>query len=384
LKRILFALQVTVLSSTFWAAQASARPAFDEYAEGLVKQRDYLGLRIFLKSYANYPKKSVQSWRYTRGLVDAVPQAGFDLLYAWKFVAPELGPSTQEINRKWETANRLMLEKKFRESVEILTELTENVKVRMLKLPRTSPVRSSLTVLYPYLLHSLGRALYGSGNYADAKKVYAWIPAGYVFFRQVLFERMWNFYQLGDAAGTLASIASQKSAFYGPYLHPEAYLLQIYIYKRLCRDQELEFALRELRTFKSELDRGSFTLERWARWDTEHYVLFRLINPENLEFTNGIPRATRVAELKGIQQKLQRQYDQQLRTLRAGIDKVLAFSSMAALSNTNDQLNPIEKVKSRAEIIRSGYEVWPFDLGEEWSDEIGTQKFLGSSQCTSR
>ena len=106
--------------------------------------------------------------------------------------------------------------------------------------------------------------------------------------------------------------------------------------------------------------------------------------PENLEFTNGISRAARVAELKSVHQKLQRHYELQIRTLKTGIDKVLAFSSMAALSNTNDQLNPIEKIKSRSEILRSGYEVWPFDLGEEWSDEIGTQKFLGSTQCTSR
>ncbi len=361
---------------------------FTQTLQTFLEDEDYLGLRIFLKKYALNKKKTKRSWYITRRVLDVAPQAGFDLLYVWKHISPlKRTPLEVRLQNQWQNAQQLMLRKKFSASVDVLTGLATEIRGKLSKLEATQKEDvvdleyENITIVYPYILHSLGRALFGAGRFAESAEVYSWIPSGYAGIRQVLFEKMWAAYRAGDAGGALAAIASQKSAYFSPFLEPEAYLLQIYLYKRLCRSNELENVLKELHYFRDSLKDKSFSLVKWAGWDMESLTLLRLLKKNNYVEKNGISKALRHAEGRYIYSRLKKLYAADVNRLNSQISKVIAFSGMAVLSNTSSQLKPIKKLASRAELLKSSKEIWPYDKGEEWLDEIGTQHYLGGSQC---
>lgn len=358
-------------------------PSFDEYLKTLVQSKDYLGLRIVLKAYAVQPKKSKATWLSTRRLLDGTPQVGQDLLLAWKYIAPYPRSATEKkFQDRWTEAQRLMLKRQFNESAKILEQLVVHARLRIERAKdKTADSYRSDVVLYSYILHSLARAYYGEKEFAKSLQLYDWIPSGYGPFRQVLFEKMWAAYRAGDISRTLAAIASQKSAYFSTFLEPEAYLLQVYMYKRLCRDAELQNVLKELEVFRRQLANGKFDLAAWAKWDSENLAMFNLLDPANLAGRNGVSTEDRKAEMARIVSRLKSVYQKNVARLKQDINQVISFSGMAALSNTTRQLSPIEKLASRRDILASGYEIWPYDSGEEWIDEIGSQRYLGESRC---
>lgn len=372
--------------ATVPVARRPGLPSFDEYLKILTQSKDYLGLRIVLKAYAVQPKKSKASWITTRRLLDGTPQVGQDLLLAWKYIAPYPRTATEKkFQQRWAEAQSLMLKRKFNQSATILEQLVVHARLRIERAKdKSAPSYRSDVVLYSYLLHSLARAYYGEKEFGKSLQLYDWIPSGYGPFRQVLFEKMWAAYRAGDVSRTLAAIASQKSAYFSAFLEPEAYLLQVYMYKRLCRDAELQNVLRELEVFRRQLENGKFDLAAWATWDSENLAMYKLLDPANLAPRNGVSIEDRKAEMAKIVGRLKTLYQRNVARLKQDINQVISFSGMAALSNTTRQLSPIEKLASRRDILASGYEIWPYDSGEEWIDEIGAQRYLGESRCENK
>ncbi|OFZ56635.1 MAG: hypothetical protein A2428_05280 [Bdellovibrionales bacterium RIFOXYC1_FULL_54_43] len=337
-----------------------------QHAQKLIKSNDSIGFRCLVKK-AYQRKITRQEWYSLRALVVAqADRSGFDLVRLWN---ARLNQGKSELDRALDNADQLMLKGKFEEAFAGYQKCAVELK----KDKTAGPI-------FPYVLHSMGRALYGAKRFSEALTVYSWIPRTYPRFRQIMFEKMWTAFRLGRVETALGAIASQRSAYFSPFLSPEAYLIQTYIYRRLCRQKDLNQVLGELRNYEQLLSAGA--LKSWAGSDTEATLLLRLrdepISPEN---TDIISLAEKKAEQKSIGDALQRTFQKQRPKFLADIKTVLAYAHLAGATDTALTLKPIKKLTSREALLKMNLEIWPADSAEEWVDEIGSHEFIGESLC---
>jgi hypothetical protein len=212
-------------------------------------------------------------------------------------------------------------------------------------------------------------------------EVYQWINTAYPHIRQVLFEKMWAAFKAGRVDIALGAIASQRSGYFYTYLPTESYLIQSYLFKRLCREDDLNQVNAEMKQYEERLSKGD--IKDWVNKDITSALLWQLsqVKPKPTDLLGIVPLADRVNEQKEITQALTRVYEKQKPVILSDLKTILAYAHLAKVSDTSTVLKPVESLKSRDELLKKDLEVWPADSSEEWLDEIGKHVLIGESLC---
>lgn len=340
-------------------------------AKRLLQKRDYLGFRIWVrKAYAQPTRYS--EWYELKNLVTSYAnKAGFDLVPYWNARNPS---GKAPLDQKLEQADALMLSGKYEEAFEIYQKEAQTLKPNVRS-------RADARGLYPFVLHSMARALYGARRYEEATQVYQWIGSNYPRFRQVLFEKMWAAFKAGRVEIALGAVASQRSVYFSRFLSPEAYLIQSYIYKRLCREDDLKLVVAEMKDYQASLEKNDST--DWVKGDVESLTLWRLAEKENPleEDTKSVSKSDRERERAQIREALAKAFQAQRPRLLNDLKTAIAYTHLAKVTDTRDVLKPIEALTSREDLLKQDLEIWPADSTEEWVDEIGKHVLIGPSLC---
>ncbi|OFZ18777.1 MAG: hypothetical protein A2X94_06155 [Bdellovibrionales bacterium GWB1_55_8] len=344
--------------------------------------RDFLAVRVLARKLAVH-KKDIGTWNAVRTLLLKHPEIGNDLVLGWERIRPVTGkdktgqtPVEKTLNR----ADELLLAGKSGEAFDLYQKCAQWLKKRSRFRAR---VGRNADLLYPYVLHGMGRALYASGRFADALTVYGWFTPSYPRFRQTLFEKMWSALRAGQVDVALGAIASQRSAFFSRFMNPEAYLIQVYLYKALCRDEDLKGTLAEVSEFKSQLESGTYDYLEWAKSDFEMRALANLAETAVLPNLPPVTIAERTAEREKVRSFLLREFGFYRARLSEHLTLIEAYARLAATPGIGSGLKAIEKLPSRSELFRQNLEIWPADDSEVWIDEVGKHRFIGASLCSS-
>lgn len=338
---------------------------------------DDLALRVLVKKIAK-ANPGYGDWIRVRQMLQRRPSVGYGLLYAWERV-PFRGTKNAvtikveaKVNKYLDNADELMSAGKFQTAFTAYQSAA-----RVLKKEMASGRREN-HLLYENVLHSMARALFGAGRFDEALTVYGWISRNYPRYRQVLFEKMWTAFRGNHADVALGAIASQRSTYFSDYMEPETYLVQLYIYKKLCRSDEVRQLQNDIALFRRNLMNGKYTYKDWAKSDLETYGLLRLTEQEPLEDGGSVSMGEKRYEQEQIKKSLINRFEYEKRRISKELNQVLAYSYLAVgakfLKLKDNELNP-------SRLRKSGIEVWPVDDAEDWLDEIGNHLYIGESQC---
>lgn len=387
---VIFSLLVPLAAGAAQApAPVPAKPDLAAEARSLLAVKDYLGFRVFLKK-SWYRAMSYKEWFSIRGLVNAYgEEVGFDMIHLWNARNPQ---GKSNLDKTLEYADGLMLAGKFDAAFNEYQKMATYIRKSKVLLAQHKGAASreryeDISALYPFVIHSMGRALYGAGRFEEALVVYSWIPSSYGRFRQVLFEKMWAAFRAGKVELALGAVASQRSAFYARRTSPETYLIQTYIYRKLCRTEDLNQVVAEMKRYSASLERGGpekngAELADWASSDLESRALLTLSRTEPRPIKgSSVTVDEKEKERKEIQAMLERAFQHVRPKLLADLKTVMAYAYVAGSADSSAILKPIEKLTSRQALLASDREIWPADSAEEWVDEIGTHYFVGESLC---
>ena len=344
-----------------------------------VNAQDDLGLRIFLKERLKTPL-TINEWLGVRKALSIRPNAGFDLAFAWDRHKGVKGLNLEQTNidKALVEADKLTEDRKFEDAFK-----KYQIIVRTVKASGKGRIKLQNRQFYFSMLQGMARSLYGAGRYAESLEVYNWIPAYYFQIRQVLFEKMWAAFRASKFDQVIGAIASQQSGYFSYYLDPEAYLIKIYVMKRLCRDQDIKLTLKSIEEYLKGLQTGRITSKDWARRD----LILSGIDILTEETTNKeellqvVSQQKRDAERKRLSLFLQKHFDRNKVRLISQLQKVLGYAKLA-LGNESSYLTQISELPDSETLSRRGIEFWPATGGEEWIDEIGSHVYIGDSQCT--
>lgn len=338
---------------------------------------DELGMRMTIKKLAA-TDISFNEWHSIRKLIHKNLDVGYDLVFKWDNFGM----------KKFSLANEdLALIKVIKESDDAM--LVENFdkaflgyqKVAQLLKAEIKTGKKEQLVLYYSMLHYMGRALYGAKRYQESVEVYGWIDQSYPRIRQVIFERMWAAFRLGRIDIANGMIVSQQSSYFSPYMEPESYLVQVYIYKRLCREDELKVVRLKIQEYLKKIKENQVSFSEWAKEDIETYSLISLIEKEVKQIegeseVNVALRKKEQAQLKGL---LMTKFESDKNRIMAQLDKVVAYSYIAMGSSSFKTSRT--DLKNRDALLKEGLEFWPVDDAEDWVDEIGSHLYIGDSKC---
>lgn len=355
---------------TFIAAllASSAQAAPEDRLFQLENEGKALEARIEVKRLAS-TGIGQQSWRRVRSLLIQHPEWGEDLLrFVWDKVGLERN-YVQDIslNDELDDADRTMLAKEFRDALQVYRNALKNT-------PHREPGAA-------YLQLALARAQYGSREFKSSLETYTKISPTFSRYRQVLFEQMWAAFRAGEVDLALGAIASQSSRFFSKFLDPESYLIKVYLFKRLCRDQEAEETLKEVKAFQSAIKKGSYDYREWARSEPITRALLALV--ENYADSEVTSRE-QDKEVSSIKSSLKKSFELNKARLIEDLESVSSFAVLAVTPGMETGLKPIQKIRNRGDLLERGLEIWPSDDEETWADEIGKHRFIGESQCGSQ
>ncbi|MFZ9594972.1 MAG: hypothetical protein ACO3A2_02730 [Bdellovibrionia bacterium] len=341
-----------------------------EVIQRLIKSKDDLGLRVYVKKlYGESLSRGEWRWIESR-LHEQASRIGMDLIPLWQSRSPgDLSP----LDLGFQNADRLLLAGQFEAAFSKAQQLARSL--------RKSSDPNSVRLHLPYAYHLMGRALFGARRYDEAVEVYQWIQPGYLHFKQVLFEKMWSAFKAGRVEIALGAIASQHSEYLGGLPHFEAYLIQTYLLKQLCRYEDLHLVSDELQQLEKSLKEGSYW--SWAKNDSKLSILYRLVQSPRSSVLE-LPEVTdreREDERKQILRQLSQLYQSSKATIFKNLNTVKAFENLAQVTDTRSVLKPIRAFENRDELLRQNLEIWPADDAEQWQDEVGKNLFIGESRC---
>lgn len=359
--------------------KASLKELLEHFQES-ARSYDPLSLRILIKKLAR-SSLTLKQWSDVRRYMLFNPQVGYDIIYKWERIRPsepKEKPGELKVNLAIEKADQLLLSEKFNEAFKIYQEIALYLKNEIRRGKREN------TLLYSVMLQSMERALYGARRFNDALEVINWIPKTYPRFRQVMFEKMWSAFQIGRLDLALGAIASQESSYFANYLEPESYLIKAYIFKKLCRDEDLKDLQVTITKLKEKIEKGDQKFFKdWARSDIELRSLSNLVflKPDQ-DVSTEVTKSEREAEIQLIRKILYKRYEFDLVRLNRDLAKILAFSNIALGSKDFSFVShePIDHSK----LMASGKEVWAVNDAEDWVDEIGGHLFIGDSLCAQK
>lgn len=338
---------------------------------------DPLSLRILVKKISKRPL-SFRQWNEIRRYLISNPQVGYDLIYKWERIRPTNPPESPEsaaLNESIDKADQLSMDENFNEAFKIYQSTALFLKREIKKGKREN------LFLYAVMLHSMGRTLFGAGRYDDALEVYGWLPRSYPRLRQVLYEKMWTAFRSGRIDIALGAVASQESSYFSSYLEPETYLIKTYIFKKLCRDEDLKDLRKKVQQLRTRIEKGDkkFFIE-WTQSDIELLSLSRLTlsNPAD-DTTDEISKLDREREILAIKKILTKKFEVDIARVQRDLANILAYSNIALGSKdfTFVKHDDIDHTK----LMEKGDEVWAVNDAEDWVDEIGGHLFIGDSLC---
>jgi hypothetical protein len=351
--------------------------------DDFIKAKDYLGLRVYLRKNLYSKKFPPQQWLATRGFITKhITDVGYDILYAWDRATPAAAETKRVLNMKnfIEKADQQLLAKDFAASFNSFQKVAVLLKSDIDH--GDEDVARSAAIFYPYVLESMGRSLYGLRRFKESAEVLSWINFSYPRYRRVLFEQMWASFQAGSIDQTLGRIASQFSAHFAEYNSPEAFLVQAYVHKKLCRDDDLKAVIAKMKNLRDAVKKGTFTWNDWVKSDIEGIVLSKVLEANPSSPVALVTDAERAAEKLRIEKALKGAFAREKPQWLDNMETAIAYAQLS--TGKTSQLKPIEKLPSRAELFKQKLEIWPADSREEWIDEIGSHRFVGESQCTAK
>ena len=364
-------LKLSVIMLLIGANSFAAQSNLYNQAKQLLDSQDYLGLRIFVKNA--YAQKMTQGeWFSIKNIISgSADRIGYDLIPFWN---ARNNKGRSEIDAQLFQVDQLMKDGNYDQAFTLAQGVAQKVKV----LQRT---RWDAGVQLPYIYHSMGRALYGARRFDEALKVYQWISPKYPFFVQVLFEKMWAAFKAGRVDLALGAIASQRSAYFSKYLPPESYLVQTYLYRKLCRDEDQNQVIDEMKSYEVLLSTPGSALPEVS--DVNTLVLSQIASLSHRDNDNVrlYPLNVREHEQSEIKLALKKATDTRRTKILNDLKTVIAYQQLSGQADSKTVLKPVESMKSRDDLLKQNLEVWPADSTEEWMDEIGKHVLIGESLC---
>ncbi len=376
--------KVAFLSAFFLMSVANAFPEkynkrdLTRTASEMEKSGDDLGLRIIGRNLLTQ-KLDLTTWSKLHDIYSRRPGVGWDLLRAWDKIRPKLVPTSekrfQDVEAQMSRADELMLSKEFEKAFELYQQVATTVK----KSPDFKQKQNFF--FYQDVVHDMARALYGAGRFTEALTVYGWVGPLYPQLRKVFFEKMWAAFRAGRMDVANGAIASQYSSYFSNYIEPESYLIQVYIYKKLCREEDLKHVITLVKDFQSRLKSGSYTYKDWAKNDFDTIALLQLIKQDREVGSGFVSPQDRTQEKTKLVDALKHSFEANHKRLQDELDLVVAYSTLS-FSTTKEDMPTIEKLPTPKELSKAGLEFWPVEDGEDWLDEFGYHLFIGDSQCS--
>lgn len=384
---VLFLLLFFSDSSVLWAQstrvkisnKANLKLLMEHFQEN-AREFDPLSIRILIKKIAKN-QLNYRLWSDIRRYLMNNPQVGYDLIYKWERIRP-LNPKVSDdenfINQSFENADNLSIREKFNEAFKIYQTIALFLKNEIKKGKREN------LFLYTVAVQSMGRALFGAGRLQDALEVYSWIPKNYPRFRQVMFEKMWTGFKAGRLDIALGAIASQESSYFSNFLEPETYLIKAYIFKKLCRDDDLKDLRKDIFALRNKIEKSERKFYRdWLKSDIEILSLSNLTRYDPKDDTSSeVTVSDRESEIKTIKIILHKKFKYDSERLKRDLATVLAYSNIALGSKdfTFVKHEDIDHTK----LMENGSEIWAVNDAEDWVDEIGGHVFIGDSLCVAK
>ena len=356
-------------------AALAARGGLTDHVEEirrLSQKEDYLGVRIVIKSLATMGVPT-QNWIEVRDMLHETPRFGFDLLRAWEKIGPGKKRFTG-VDKVLQQGAKLYEQKKYEAA---FTEFQKAAKAMKRDQKRGNTQNSEL---YRMTLHLMAQSLFGAGRFQDALTVYSWLPPTYSDYRRAVFERMWAAFRAGKINESVGALASQYSSYFGGFIEPEAYLVQIYIYKKLCREADLQTVLANVKRFKAALESGAYGLREWLHSDVQTKPYLNIIDQTTEPSSDIVVDGERDQERERVLKYLTKRFERDKKRLLLELERVDAFTTLA-FSTSSKELPEIEKLPHPDQLLKTGREMWPVDDAEDWLDEIGKHVFIGESQC---
>jgi hypothetical protein len=389
------AVVLGVSLATLSVAQAQDRASVG-YLATYIKNKDYLAARVMVSRLQQQLKNPAELQRVYWILLSH-PDMGEDIIPSWQRTMDQVSAShkggkeasvsplaSMEKYLNW--ADSVMYAGQTASAVDGYQKAAQWLKTRRAQeVAKANPsqlVLNGLDQIYPYVLHSLARALYADRRYREALEVYSWMQPSYSRFHRVLFEKMWTAYYAQKADLALGAISSQHSAYFSDYVDPETYLVQLYLFKRLCRQSEFDRILAEVKAFKKKITDGVFTYEDFAKSEVFTQRILR-VSEQSADKNDAIVSASdRRAERDRIKTNLLNSFNYSKKALLENLSLVEAYSTMATTPGMELGFEPMRRTTDRNELVRRNLEVWPIEAdGEEWADEVGNHFYLGESQC---
>ncbi len=373
-----------ILMAVILTSSVSRSETFIGQLQAMSKVGDDLGIRILLRK--NFKKKmSIKDWNEARKIIVKRPGVGFDVVAAWdrqaSFRGSNLEKEADKFTKFVDDADELALNKDFVKSFEKYQQAA-----KFLKKSNKNKIPKGNELLYLNLLHQMARSLYAQKRFTESLEVYDWISPSYPQVRQVLYEKMWAAFRANKFDMALGAIASQQSGYFSEYLNPESYLIKIYIFKRLCRKNDLAYTIKSIRTYLNALKSNKMNEIEWARTDLFYLSLAKLTDsnllPDEKKRLDVVSVAERNEEIKKIKSTLTSKFQVNKVALQNQLERVLGYAALAA-SDEQDFLKPITSLPPAQVLESRGYELWPAKGAEEWLDEIGNHVFVGDSECKS-
>jgi hypothetical protein len=343
-------------------------------AKQLLDAQDYLGLRVYLKE-AYYKKMTHGEWFSLKNIISgSADRIGFDMIPYWN---ARNGKAATDIDQQLFQVDRLMSTNRYEQAFTLAQTVAEKMKA----LQKTRP---DAAIQLPYIYHSMARALYGARRYEDALIIYQWIGPKYPLFTQVLFEKMWAAFKAGRVDLALGAVASQRSAYFSKYMPPESYLIQTYLYKRLCRDDDQKQVVEEMNRYEAILENPHAELP--VVTDVNTLSLYQVANlpKKGSNLLKLVPEVSRAKEQAYIKDMIIKSAESKRKKTLKDLKLVIAYQQLSGQDDSKAVLKPVEAMKSRDDLLKQNLEVWPVASEEEWMDELGKHVLIGESHCKSQ
>ena len=346
----------------------------DPELKRMIEVDDRLGARIRVKELSSNGLDYL-SFKWIESQVLKHPEWGEDLLafnlenVASSISGLEAGFAQQEL----EQADSEMLNKRFSEAAQ-----------RYRGVLQSKALKDSGSNTVNYVRMAYARALYSQGKFEESYLEARKITAQFARYRHVLFFRMWAAFRAGRIEIALGEVANQRSLFFAPYMEPESYLLLTYLLKRLCRESEVSDVMKNAELFLESLKSGDFGFKDWAKMEVGSAIYLSLLESSDRPEFESKRNSRKVKERESISKLLQASFQRKKKQWIEELPRVIAYSRLATTPGAGAALKPIEKIQGREKLLSQGYEIWPVQDDEHWLDELGSQRYLGDTQCASR